>query len=61
MMAKFNELPKEFENLDGIGNGEFSLDKLEELEKMLKETLAGLGIDENMGAADFNDTGDSKF
>ena len=48
MIKKFQEMPDEFnfdENAEG-GEG-FSLDKLQELEKMLTETLKSLGIDEN--------------
>ena len=47
MIKHFNEMPEEF-NFDENGqDGGFSLDKLQELEKMLTETLASLGIDEN--------------
>ena len=47
MIKSFGEMPDEF-NFDENGEGGgFSMEKLQELEKMLSETLKSLGIDEN--------------
>ena len=56
MIKKFSEMPEDF-NFDENGeNGGFSMDKLQELEKMLTETLKSLGIDENEMMAGMKDS-----
>ena len=49
MMKKFNELPKDFADLEDPTSENFSMEKLEELERVLNETLKNLGLDKEMG------------